>query len=197
MRILSTLALGIALAAGPVLAADVAPPAWTVDRDKSAITFKGTHAGSPFEGAFKDWTAAIRFAPDNTASNAMVTIKTGSAETGNTLYDGTLPGPDWFDSAKFPDARFQSRAITHGEGDNYTVDGLLTIRDETKPISFPARISTADGVATLNATVTVNRVDFGVGKAPDPEGAWVSRDIEIVLSVTAVKAADAAAAPAP
>ncbi len=44
-----------------------------------------------------------------------------------------------------------------------TVSGALTVRETTRPVSFPATVTIAgDGEVTLDATTTVDRSEFGL-----------------------------------
>jgi len=48
-------------------------------------------------------------------------------------------------------------------GDGVTVSGSLTVRESSRPISFPASVTVADdGAVLLDATVQVDRSEFGL-----------------------------------
>ena len=48
-------------------------------------------------------------------------------------------------------------------GEGVTVSGTLTVRDHSRQISFPATVEAAgDGDMTLDATVAVDRSEFGL-----------------------------------
>ena len=107
---------------------------------------------------------------------------------------GHLLSPDFFDAAKFGTAKF---AVTACEampaGDStgtHKISGNLTLKDSTKNVSFPAKVTVADGTAALQAKFTVNRTDwdikFGASEA-DPAEWMISKDIEIGIDVMAGK----------
>ncbi|MEQ8655242.1 MAG: YceI family protein [Kiloniellales bacterium] len=157
---------------------------WGVDKGKSEITFSGVHAGAPFEGRFEDWTANIEFdpaAPENAV--VLVTIQTASAKTGNSLYDGTLPGVDWFNVATFPQARFEAFGAEADGSGNYVLNGKLTIRDHTVPVTVAFQAN--DSEARADSTVTLQRLDFGMGSESDPTGDWVSLEIPVTVKLIA------------
>ncbi len=159
---------------------------WAVDSTKSSIGFSGTHAGSTFDGVFKDWSATIRFDPvDPASAQAVVVIKTASAETGNALYDSTLPGEDWFNNQAFGEAIFKAQSFTSIGDGTYRADGTLTIRDKTMPISFNFTLKIEGTTAKMTATHTLDRLSYGLGATSDPTADWVSREIKLTLSVTA------------
>jgi cytochrome b561/polyisoprenoid-binding protein YceI len=167
--------------AEPVVAGE-----WVVDPQSSKIEFEGRHGSKIFKGRFDQWTARIQFDPENIErASARVNIKTGSASTGDTYYDSTLPSADWFDAAKFPTATFLSKSFRRTGSGTYEVDGELTIRGVTKSLTFPFELRGGSQKADMTAELTIKRLDFGVGAAADPRAEWVSNPIRIKLEVKA------------
>ncbi|MEM7619928.1 MAG: YceI family protein [Pseudomonadota bacterium] len=168
----------------PVFAAS-----FEIDYTKSSISFSGTHAGNAFDGKFENWTANITFDPENLdASSIQANFETSSAKTGNSLYDGTLPQADWFDAKNHPKAEFQSTKITSQPDGTFQIDGTLTLRKISKPVSF--KFSLTDFKAspvTAKANFTLNRFDYDIGKKSDPKAEWVSKEIVLTLNIIANK----------
>lgn len=160
---------------------------YEVDYAQSSLSFSGTHAGDAFEGEFEDWAAEIIFDENNLAESSLTaTFATDSAKTGNNMYDGTLPQADWFDSRNHPEAVFQSTEITasNREEGTYTVTGNLTIRGITQPVTFDFNLSDlTNEPVTAQATLSVKRLDFGIGEKSDPTADWVSEDIQIDIQL--------------
>jgi cytochrome b561 len=168
---------------------------YQLDMAKSHVTFRGTHAGATFQGAFGQWNAAIDWNVDDpTQSTLQATFQTASAKTGNPTYDTTLPTADWFNSEKFPTASFVSTAIAKGAKQNtYTAQGNLTLRGITQPASLTFTVAPipgrTDGALRALGAVQVDRLAFSLGVQSDPTAEWVSRNILIQLDVTGVPAA--------
>ena len=159
---------------------------YRVDYDKSLIRFSGVHAGNEFEGVFNEWTADIDFDHDDpSTAHAQIIINTASAKTGNKLYDGTLPNEDWLNTARFPQAIFMSDKITKTDN-GYRVEGHLTLRGISHPVSFEFNLEGDDPVA-MTAYIPINRLDYNIGKDSDPNAEWVSDIINITLQLLAVK----------
>lgn len=159
---------------------------WTVDTANSRIGFAGTHAGSIFEGQFSDWSANISFDPDDlTTARAQVVIKTASAATGNTLYDTTLPGEDWFHTVAHTVAIFTADSFTQTGEDTYRADGTLQIRGTVHPISLDFTLKITGDAATMTAAHTLDRLAYGLGATSDPAADWVSKDIRLTFAVAA------------
>ncbi len=175
----------IALTLVPLAAASgAAAKSWGVDKAESAIVFSGVHAGSPFEGRFEDWTANIEFDPE-APQNAvvLVTVETASAKTGTDLYDGTLTGADWFNVESFPQARFEAMGAEPDGAGGYTLKGTLTIRENSAPVALTFKAD--ETKAAADATVTLQRLDFGLGAESDPQGSWVSLEIPVTIKLVA------------
>lgn len=160
---------------------------YRVIKDKSSLTFAGEHAGDAFQGTFQNWNAAILFDPDNLAeSSVVVDIDMSSAVTGNGMYDGTLPTADWFDVKRHPQAQFVSSSITRHADGGYQMEGALTLRDITQPVSFLFTLEKGEQSAEVaKARFAVDRLAYHIGKASDPAAEWVSREIALELLVYA------------
>lgn len=163
---------------------------YTVDYKNSQVEFSGTHADNPFTGQFTEWTAQISFDPVNLAGSKLsATFKPASAKTGNAMYDGTLPAADWFDVANHPEANFTSKSISAKVDGHYTAEGDLTIRGITKPAVLEFTVSdVTKPPVKAEGTLTLNRLDFDLGKKSDATAEWVSKDIAIKLHITAMPA---------
>lgn len=162
---------------------------YDIDYSQSSITFAGEHAGDAFDGVFKTWQGTIVFDPaDLAASSFDIAIDTASAETGNAMYDGTLPQADWFAVKEHPKAHFKTTVITPKNTGCYRAEGTLTIRGITKPVAFDFTLEPADASSSpvkASASFRIKRLDYDIGKGSDAEAEWVSNPIDITLSILA------------
>ena len=106
---------------------------------------------------------------------------------------------DFFDVEKQPTSDFKITAVADlaGElpkdavaGANKTISGNLTLLGKTLNVSFPAKVTVAEGKASIEAKFTVNRADWGIKfgtDETDPAEWMISKDIEIGINVTASK----------
>lgn len=160
---------------------------YVVDTAASTISFSGTHAGKPFEGKFNDWHATVDFDPRQLEKSKIeASFKLESAKTGNAMFDGTLPTADWFDVKNTPTATFASTSITQERDGAYKAQGTLTLRGQTVPISLLFTLSDIiKSPITASATLTIDRLAFGIGKQSDPKAEWVSQVIGIKMNIVA------------
>jgi cytochrome b561/polyisoprenoid-binding protein YceI len=152
---------------------------WTVQ--SGAISIKIDQFGSEVTGSFEDWTAAITFDPDTGLGTTEVTIAITSLTLGSVTSQAL--GPDFFDTATFPTAVFTADLTPTADG--HMASGTLQIRDKTLPIEMPFALSTADGVTSMQAMTTLNRLDFDIGKGMGDESSLkFPVDVQITLTAT-------------
>lgn len=145
----------------------------------SRLGFSGSFQGATFDGSFAKWTAQIRYDPAQLATSRFdVSVDTASAHTGDNDRDGALPGDDFFNVARFPTAHFVSSGFRQAGG-KVVVDGRLTLRGVTRPISLDVTfVSNAQG-ATLDASGTLNRLDYGVGGGEYADTSVIGAQVQV------------------
>lgn len=154
----------------------------SIDTVNSKAEFSGHHAGNQFKGHFTEWNGTI----DLENSTIKATFNTESANTGNAMYDGTLPTADWFNVKEFPKATFVSTEVIKSDNNTYKVTGAFTIKDVKKPISFDMKISENNPqMLKGHLEFTMNRLDYKLGANSDPSGEWVDLDIPVKVTFTA------------
>lgn len=95
--------------------------------------------------------------------NSIATESTGKG-SGQDGLTNHLKSDDFFNVAKFPTAKFVLARVetsTSTPGD-YVLVGSLTVRDVTKEIRIPARITMTDGALSITGEAIINRADFNV-----------------------------------
>lgn len=184
-------AVASAPAAAPAADAAVTPgaaAAWTVDKAASTIQFTGTHTGKAFTGQFEQWDAQVWFDPaDLAGSKAVVTVQTGTAKTGDSTQEGSLPGAEWFDTATYPTARFEATAFKALGGNRYEATGTLRIKTTTVPVVLPFTFDEASGTATVAGKLELDRTALNMGMMSDAGGDWVSKAIGVEIKVKATR----------
>lgn len=159
---------------------------WSVDAKSSAIRFSGTHNDAKFSGSFETWTAQIEFDPAKPeAGSAAVMIDLASARTGDKQNDGTLRENEWLASKATPKAEFRAQSFTKTGANAFLAKGALTIRGKSLPVELPFTVDPAGKIGTLTAKLKIDRTFFGIGATVDPKGEWVSKIIDVDITLTA------------
>jgi polyisoprenoid-binding protein YceI len=161
-----------------------AAPSYSVVPSQSSLTFVGSQQGEKFTGTFRDFDARIAFAPDDLAGSKLdVTIRVKAIDTRSPDRDQALATADWFDFAKYPTATFRTTTIRSG-ATGPVGDAQLTIKGRTKALAFPFVWRTTPGGATLDARVTLDRIDFGLGTGDWADDTMVGRKVDVVVHLT-------------
>ncbi len=108
---------------------------------------------------------------------------------------GTVEGKegDFFNATKYPEASFEVTDITEENGQKM-LSGNLTIKEETKNITFPVSINQSDdSIEIISEEFTIDRtnwkVNFGSKSVFDGLGDnFVSDDIVLKINLKATKA---------
>jgi len=159
---------------------------WTVTEGTLSITV--TQFGNQVTGSFADWTAAIRFDPgvrQGTAGDVTATVSIPSLTLGSVTAQAM--GPDFFDATTHATAVFEADIVTIPDG--YAAEGTLTLKGQTLPLTLPLRLIIRDGIATLDADVTLNRLDYGIG-ANMPDESSLAFAVDVTVALTATRTAD-------
>lgn len=143
---------------------------YTVDSDHTRPTFEISHFGfSTFRGRFDRTTGKISYDPAAATGSADVRVEVGSVSTGVPAIDEHLKKPEFFDAAKFPAITFKSTQFVFDGERLASVDGNLTIRDVTRPVSLKVGAVNCrphpfrkHPVCGADAQLTLKRSDFGV-----------------------------------
>ena len=145
---------------------------------------------SKVRGRFDKFEAQIITAEDPLQSSATATVDLNSVNTGNQTRDDDLRSGNFFDAATHPAMAYQSTGIRR-DGEDFIIDGELTIRGVTRPVSLKFEINgfgpDPDGGtrAGFSATGEINRIDFGVCTNPPIVG-LASAKVQIDIEAEAV-----------
>jgi len=169
---------------------------WDIDPVHSEVSFVVRHmVVSKVRGRFDRFEGTIVTAPDPLESSVEATIDAGSINTNQEQRDAHIRSADFLDGDNHPEITFRS-SVVRPAGDNYLVDGELTIRGVTKPVTLELEVNgfTPDPYggtrAGFTATTEINRQDFEVsynGPIPGADNAMVLSDkVTLNIEVEAV-----------
>ncbi|MFK3651141.1 YceI family protein [Lysobacter enzymogenes] len=177
---LNSLALAAALlvAAAPAFAADY------VQQPGSTLTFATKYQGEVFAGNFPGFTARLSFDPAKLDGSKLdVVIPLAGANSKNAERDDTLKGGDFFDIAKFPQARYSATKFRSLGGNNYAADGSLTLRGVSKPVTLTFTWTAGDK-PVLAGKATVKRLDYNVGGGDWADTSIIPNEVAVSTKVT-------------
>ena len=177
---------------GEAQQAPSAPPAgaqtYVITPENSKIEFVGSKVTGSHNGSFQKFSGEVHYTGDVTTSHVTITMETDSLTTDTPDLTKHLKTADFFDVAKYPQAKFESTAIKTGgdKGASHTITGNLTLHGATKSVTFPATIAVAPDAITVDSTFAINRKDFGINYAGAKDN-LIRDDVVMTLKIKATK----------
>lgn len=168
---------------------------WQLDKTHSSAGFAVKHmAVATFRGRFEDFDATLEVSADG-AGKLVGTVNPGSIVVKDENLAGHLQSPDFFDTERFNELRFESTSVRI-DGDEAIVEGELTIKDNTVPvIARGAYVGPHDDIAGttkvgLSLEAVIDRTQFGLNwNAPLPQGGLaVAKEVRLVIDLELAKA---------
>lgn len=164
---------------------------WVLDPSHSEVTFSVRHMMiSKVRGTFGVKSATL-IAPENPLeAEVTASVDAASIDTKDEGRDQHLRSGDFFDVETYPTIDFRSTGVRI-DGDDFLVDGELTIRGTTKPVTFEFEFGGfgtdpwGNYKAGATAKTVINREDFGLtwNAALETGGVLVGKDVTITLEL--------------
>jgi polyisoprenoid-binding protein YceI len=115
----------------------------------------------------------------------------GDAESKGKL-EGHLKSPDFFDVAKYPTAKFEITGVDVNTDSTkkdvtHIIKGNLTLKDSTKNVAIPARVTIDAKTIAASADFSIDRTLWGMNyKGPDNPQDWIiAKAVELQLNLKA------------
>lgn len=171
---------------------------WAIDASHSVVGFTARHLMiAKVRGRFQGFNGTIEVGEDPLASKVDVVIDAASVTTAEDKRDAHLRSPDFFDVETYPELRFRGTTVRPTGARTFALDGELTIRDTTRPVTLEAEY---DGLAAdpwggqrvaFTARTEIDREEYGLtwNQALEAGGVLVGKTVKIELEVEAVKQA--------
>jgi polyisoprenoid-binding protein YceI len=166
----------IAVIAGCVAASSFAEAGtWQIDSAHSNAQFVVRHMGiSNVQGEFTEVTGTVQLDRADVAKSVVdATIDVSSVDTSEPDRDKNLRSETFFDAAKFPTMKFQSRKIVRAGDGKLKMTGDMTIHGVPREVTFDVDGPTAaikdpwgNARRGVSATTKINRKDFGLSFNP-------------------------------
>ena len=184
--------LAIVVALSAFSAATIAAPeTFNLDPTHTAPRFEYSHFGYSNQMHRFD-KASGKIVLDRAAHTGSVdvTIDAKSVNTGYALFNQHIQGEDFFSTEKYPVITFKSTGVKFDGDKPVAVDGNLTIKGVTKPVtltvtsfhSMPHPMLKKDAIGA-NAMTKVKRSEFNMGKNVP----YVGDEVTLTIAVEAIK----------
>ena len=191
MHALSKLSAALVIAAATATSAMAAPETYTVDGTHTFERFSYSHFGLSTQlSRFNKTTGSVVLDKAAKTGAVDIVIDTTSVDTGFATFNEHIQGDDFLATGKYPQATFKSTKVNFVGDKPSTVEGNLTLKGVTKPVTLtvesfqamPHPMLKKDAIGA-NAWTVVKRSEFNAGKyAP-----YVGDEVRIDIAVEAIK----------
>lgn len=171
---------------------------YNVDPSHSRVEFAVKHLGiATVKGTFATFEGTFEAGEDLASSKAYGTVQVASVDTKENQRDEHLRSGDFFDAENHPQITFESTAIRPTGDDEFEIDGNLTIRGVTNPITLEVEVQGTEEDPWGNQRVglevkgQLKRGEYGMtfNQALGSGNVLVSDKVKIALDISAVKQA--------
>jgi polyisoprenoid-binding protein YceI len=201
LRTLSLLALAAALsapawsqtaakpaaapAAKPATATSGAPAPAQLVAAQSEVAFTSRQMGVPVDGRFRRFDAQVQFDPKK-PETARIALKVdlASISMGAPESEAEVVKPEWFNTAKFPQATFTSTAVKALGGGRYEVAGQFALKGVTRDIVVPVTLAAAGANTVATGGFTLKRLDHRIGEGEWADTSMVANDVAVKFKLT-------------
>ncbi len=170
---------------------------YMVDNVASTVHFIGTKPVGTHTGLMHLTNGTLTVENGNlTAGTFTVDMSKMEIQDKDTAYSyklvGHLLSPDFFDAAKYPTAKFEITrcdVLTNDSTGTHKISGNLTMKDSTKNVSFPAKISVTETGVTATADFNIDRTQWGLhyGNDKSLKDKFIYPEVKIQLNIQAKK----------
>jgi len=191
MKKFALLSVIAAVASAFVAPASAAPETYVIDPTHTYPRFSYSHFGLSTQlSRFNQTTGTIVLDKSARTASVDVVIDMTSVDTGYATFNEHIQAEDFLDTAKYPKATFKSTKVTFDGDKPVAIDGNLTIKGITKPVTLNVTnfvnmthpMLNKDAIGA-DASGVIRRSDFNAGKyAPN-----VGDELTISIALEAVK----------
>jgi polyisoprenoid-binding protein YceI len=172
------------------------PPAGAYSFDKAHTTlgFVARHMLSKVRGRFTEFDGQVKIGESVEDSSVNLEIKVDSIATDNEGRDQHLRGDDFFEVDSYPTLSFVSTAFRPAAGNSFELDGDLTVKGETNPVTLKGEFlgwgpgMQGGTLASFTASTTIDREDWDLtwNVAVETGGWLVGKKVDIVIDADLV-----------
>jgi polyisoprenoid-binding protein YceI len=169
---------------------------YEIDPAHSSFEFVARHLMARVRGRFSGVTGEAVIAEVPEESSVAIEIDASTVDTREPNRDAHLRSGDFFGVEEHPTVSFRSTAVRPGDGDIWKVDGDLTIRGITRPITVDVEFLGAaidpwgnQRIGFSGVVPEVNREDWGLNwnAALETGGFLLSKSVRLEIEAELVR----------
>jgi polyisoprenoid-binding protein YceI len=178
--------------------------AFLIDTTESRVRFTGNGVGKNHPGTFRLSSGSVTLADNQiTGGTFAININSLGIEEQGEMFQSKLKphllSGDFFDAGKFGTAKFEITKIepytANGtdssivDGANFSISGNLTLKEDTKNITFPAKVDLDNNTLKAKANFNIDRTQWKMNYGNDKTlgDKFISETVNIELDLKATK----------
>jgi polyisoprenoid-binding protein YceI len=174
----------------------IAIGSWKIDPVHSHVGFAVKHMGvATFRGRFEEYDGGL-YAVEGSAPRLEGSVNASSIAVKDENFAAHLAAPDFFDTERYPEIRFVSTDVRSGQGGELEVDGELTLKGHTHPVTArgsvtgPVDLGEVEKVG-VELEAVVDRRDYGLdfNFSLPAGGLAVANDVKLEVTLELVREA--------
>jgi polyisoprenoid-binding protein YceI len=157
-----------------------AATAQKVDPAGSELKFVTEQMDVPVEGRFQRWAADVALDPRNPESGQLdIKIEMDSVAFAAPELTAEAQRSVWLDTARFPQAMFQSTGIRAAGAGQYEMSGRLTLKGQTRDVTVPLSLAQRGAAGIATGSFTLKRSDYRIGDGASTDPSLVAHDVQV------------------
>ncbi len=171
------------------------PPAgkWELDPAHTTLDFVARHMLTRVRGRFTEFSGAIEIGEKPGDTHVEAEIQAASIQTNTQMRDDHLRSGDFLEVEKYPVLAFRSTALRPTGGSEFELDGELTIKDITRPVTMKGEFlgwgpdHQGTPMLAASAKTTIEREDWDMtwNMVVETGGFLVGKKVDIEIEVEA------------
>ncbi len=161
------------IAAPLLLSVATAVIAQPVQLAGSTVSATFTQMGVAVEVPFRQFSGTIDYdpaAPERASAELLVEV--GSFDFGDPQYNAEVKKPEWFDAARYPQARFVSDSARATGAGKLQIDGTLTVKGHSETVRVEVAVTPEGSGHVFSGELPIKRLAYRIG-----EGEWADTDM--------------------
>jgi polyisoprenoid-binding protein YceI len=172
------------------------PGTWEIDPSHSTVGAVARHLMvSKVRGRFNSFSGQVTIGETPAKSSVVATIDASSIDTAEPRRDEHLRSADFLDAENYPTLEFRSTSVEQTGEVSLRMDGDLTIRGVTRPVSLDVSYlglitdPFGNNKAVFSAETEIDREEWGMtwNAALETGGVLVGKKLKIELEIQAVR----------
>jgi len=165
---------------------------WEIDYDHSNVSFEISYFKlSKIKGTYQKFSGVFKSDKENFENASVtVTIDATSIDTNQDARDKHLQAPEFFDTKKYPEIKFESTKFKKQKENSYVIVGNLTMRGITKQVElqgnyqgsfFHPRFKKTIGIFQISGDIP--RDEFEVATNYPPAAIALGKKVKLIAEI--------------